>query len=67
MQVLPTKAICFSKGSISTAHLERLFRVSEPAIIGRVQDDCFLIDLRTVEDKDLDSIIDRYDKIVKAN
>ncbi len=67
MQALPSKAICFSNGSISTANLERLFRGSEPAIIGRVRDDCFLIDLRTVKDKDLDIIIDRYDKIVKAN
>ncbi|MGA1826153.1 MAG: L-seryl-tRNA(Sec) selenium transferase [bacterium] len=67
MQELPTKAICFSQGSISTAHLERLFRGSNPAIIGRIQDDCFFIDLRTVNDKDLDSIIDRYDKIVKEN
>ncbi|MGA1868618.1 MAG: L-seryl-tRNA(Sec) selenium transferase [bacterium] len=66
IQAIPTKAIKFSKGSISPGHLDRLFRGSEPAIIGRIQDDCYLIDLRTIRSKELDIIIDKYATIVKA-
>jgi len=66
-QTIPTKVISFSNGKISTAELERLFRQSQPAIIGRIQDDNFLIDLRTIRDKELEAIIDTYDTIVNVN
>ena len=67
LETLPTKAISLSKGKISITYLERLFKESIPPLLGRIHDDCFLLDLRTLTDMDLDIIVDHYREIVRLH
>lgn len=67
LQTLPTKAISLSNGKIPISKLERLFRQSIPPVLGRIHDDFFLMDLRTLTDNDIDIIINQYGKIVKEH
>lgn len=49
---LPTKIIALESDSLSAERLAERFRAARPPIIGRVQDGRFLLDLRTIFDKD---------------
>ncbi len=58
-QLLPTAAVAISPQSISVVELERRLRLGEPAIVGRIARDCFLLDVRTIEDGDFPVIVER--------
>ncbi len=49
---LPSLAIAVRSSERSAPAIERLFRSAEPAIVGRIADDTFLLDLRLVDDPD---------------
>ncbi len=46
--------------NISTAKLEKLMRENDVPIIGRVNNDEFIMDLRTIKDEDFDTIINAF-------
>ena len=50
---LPTVAIRITHAKLSANSVARIFRCAHPPIIGRVTDDGFQLDLRTVEDPSL--------------
>ena len=59
---LPTKLICLACEGLSTTQLELKLRNQTPPIIGRIEADKFLIDLRTVqknEEKELQSVLEK--------
>ena len=43
-------AIAVRADGMTTAPVERRFRASDPPILGRIEDDTFLLDLRLVDD-----------------
>ncbi len=47
--VLPTRCLAISPKSMSVARLERGMRTGRPSIIGRIENDQYLIDPRTVQ------------------
>lgn len=53
---LESRAIRFTSDAQTITRLERYLRKHQPAIIGRIQDNAFYLDLRTIFDDDFDSI-----------
>ena len=53
MAQLPTKLLALQPTFCSVADLERDLRRRQPAIIGRIAQDYYLLDLRTVQDADI--------------
>lgn len=52
---IPSVAIRFSR-DISANKLSKSFRACQTPVIGRIGNDCFLIDLRAIEESDLDLV-----------
>lgn len=50
VEELPTVALRVTHPTMSPDAIARLFRGAEPPVIGRIKDDAFQLDLRTVED-----------------
>ncbi len=63
-QTLPTCLLAVRRKQHSAAKLEELFRRQRPAIIGRVEQDEFLLDLRTVSEDQDEKIAEAFEKIV---
>lgn len=60
---MPTKLVALTSDSQSPLDLAKAFRMSDPPVFGRVGDDMFLLDLRTVEDSDIPAIVQAADRI----
>jgi L-seryl-tRNA(Ser) seleniumtransferase len=56
-QTLPTKLVAISSKEASTARLEAHFRGHMPPIIGRVEQELFLLDVRTLQPDDEEAIV----------
>lgn len=56
MAQLPTKLLALQPTFCSVADLERYLRCRRPAIIGRIAQDQYLLDLRTVQDAEIPEI-----------
>jgi len=56
MAQLPTKLLALQPVFCSVADLERYLRCRQPAIIGRIAQDQYLLDLRTVQDAEIPEI-----------
>jgi L-seryl-tRNA(Ser) seleniumtransferase len=61
---LPTKLLALSSSMMKPAGLAKAFRTAEPPVFGRVGDDRFLLDLRTVEDEEIQHIVDAARRIL---
>jgi L-seryl-tRNA(Ser) seleniumtransferase len=57
VQRLPTRLVAMSSETISAARLESQFRRHEPPIIGRVEQERYLLDVRTLQPGDEEFII----------
>jgi L-seryl-tRNA(Ser) seleniumtransferase len=66
MAQLPTKLLALQPSFCSVADLERYLRCRQPAIIGRISQDQYLLDLRTVQDADLPDIVTALQERVAA-
>ncbi|NCG13530.1 MAG: hypothetical protein GWP38_09325 [Planctomycetia bacterium] len=51
---------------LATAELARKLRTGEPAILPTVQDDAIILDVRTLEDEELDVIVARFSEILAS-
>ncbi|MCG8551898.1 MAG: L-seryl-tRNA(Sec) selenium transferase [Desulfobacterales bacterium] len=57
---LPTRCLTIRPNTISVTALDRKLRAFDPAVMGRIEDDCFIIDPRTLQpgqDKTLANIL----------
>jgi L-seryl-tRNA(Ser) seleniumtransferase len=52
MLSLPGRCVAVSLAGFSAAALEKAMRTSDPPVIGRIESDMFLLDLRTVQDEE---------------
>ena len=64
-QTLPTCLVAVRRKQYSAAKLEEIFRKQQPAIIGRVERDEFLLDLRTVSEDQDEKIAEAFKKVSK--
>ena len=51
---------------LATAELARKLRTGEPSILPTVQDDAIILDVRTLEDEELDVIVARFSEILAS-
>ncbi len=65
-QDLPTTAVALQPGSISVNELEELLRKGEVPVIGRIENDLFLLDMRTVADREIIPLADIILKVFGA-
>ncbi len=64
-EVIPTKIIVISTDKLSNSKLEKILRLSDSHIIGRIKDDKFMLDLRTIQDDEYEIIADELENIFK--
>ncbi len=57
VQSLPSKLVAVSSAKLSAARLEAYFRAYRPPIIGRVEQELFLLDVRTLQPGDEEIIV----------
>ena len=60
---LPTKLVALTSESLSPLDMAREFRMADPPVFGRVGDDRFLLDLRTVDDAEIRAIVQAANRI----
>jgi len=53
---LPSRCVAVRIAGLSAARIESRLRSSRPPVIGRIEDNLFLMDMRTVQDEELDLI-----------
>lgn len=63
-QSLPTSLIAVRHSHHSAAKLEEMLRCQKPAVLGRVEQDEFLIDLRTVAEDQEETIAQAIERVV---
>lgn len=59
-ETIPSYVIKVKSNKISTSSMEKLMRENDVALIGRVNNDEFIMDLRTILDEDFDTIVDIF-------
>jgi L-seryl-tRNA(Ser) seleniumtransferase len=64
---LPSRCIAVKVEGISANSLERKMRGNRPPVIGRIEEDCFIMDLRTVCDGELTDIKNALNNILDGN
>ncbi|MCD6273284.1 MAG: L-seryl-tRNA(Sec) selenium transferase [Deltaproteobacteria bacterium] len=62
---LPSKAVRISIAGISANSIEKAMRRNDPPIIGRIEDDLFVLDLRTIHNEELAFIVSAIKQIIK--
>jgi L-seryl-tRNA(Ser) seleniumtransferase len=62
---LPSKCLRIQIQGVSANTLERSMRENEPPIIGRLEDDAFIMDLRTLRDDEIRIIQSAFENFLK--
>ena len=60
---MPSHALVITSSTLSANNLETVFRNSEPPVLGRIENDCFLLDARTLTGKDVPAIQEGLRKV----
>ncbi|MBD3304763.1 L-seryl-tRNA(Sec) selenium transferase [candidate division KSB3 bacterium] len=66
IQQLPTFCLVFNAQTFSPNQLERKFRTGTPPIIGRIVEDRYLLDVRTLAEDDVPLLVNRAREIFDA-
>jgi len=62
---LPSVCIGIRIPGLSANAIEKQMRASSPPVIGRIEDDTFIMDLRTIQDDEIESIGTAFDNLLK--
>jgi L-seryl-tRNA(Ser) seleniumtransferase len=62
---LPTFCVRVGVPSLSVNRLERLLRGGHPPIIGRIEDDRYVMDVRTIEEQEYDIVARAFETILQ--
>jgi len=60
---LPTQAISLRSARMSATEIEQSFRRHDPAVLGRIQQDRFLLDMRMVQDHELPEVVQAFRRV----
>jgi L-seryl-tRNA(Ser) seleniumtransferase len=66
VQNLPSKLVALTARRLSAGRLETMFRGNQPPIIGRVEQERFLLDVRTLQPGDDEVIVAAAARLVAA-
>jgi L-seryl-tRNA(Ser) seleniumtransferase len=61
---MPTKLLALRPTFCSVVELERRLRCRQPPIVGRIAHDLYLLDMRTVQDRELPEIATALEEVV---
>ncbi len=64
--VLPTSLLCLTPGNLSAHSLEERLRAHDPPIIARIEKDRVLLDVRTLQDKELKTVAQAVRALAQA-
>ncbi|MCK4391212.1 MAG: L-seryl-tRNA(Sec) selenium transferase [Desulfobacterales bacterium] len=64
LQELPTKCVGVRIDGLSANALDRLMRQAVPPVIGRIENDLFVMDMRTVQDEEIAIITSAFKRIL---
>jgi L-seryl-tRNA(Ser) seleniumtransferase len=67
IQELPSRCLSVMIQGMSANRIEWAMRNHTPPIIGRIEEDAFIMDMRTVQDADIDVIVSAFHKILKED
>jgi L-seryl-tRNA(Ser) seleniumtransferase len=62
---LPTFCVRVKVNAISVNRLERRLRGGQPPVIGRIEADRFIMDVRTIEEREFDIVVEAFESILK--
>lgn len=57
LQQLKTRLLCLVPGNLSAQHMEKALRSNNPPIIGRLEKDRLMLDVRTIQDNEIDVVV----------
>jgi L-seryl-tRNA(Ser) seleniumtransferase len=64
LQELPTKCVGVRIEGMSANRIERLMRESTPPVVGIIEDDLFMMDVRTILDEEIHAVVSIVDNIL---
>ncbi|MCK4488407.1 MAG: L-seryl-tRNA(Sec) selenium transferase [Desulfobacterales bacterium] len=64
LQELPTRCVAVRIKGLSANRIDHIMREATPPIVGRIEDDLFVMDLRTVQDEEIAMIVSTLKKIL---
>ncbi len=64
LQELPTRCVGVRIDGLSANSLDRAMREAAPPVIGRIENDLFIMDLRTVQHEEIPTIASTFEKIM---
>lgn len=65
LMLLPSCAVVLKSNDLSPSHIEKRMRTGEPKVIGRIENDQYIIDIRTVDDNEFESICMAVKKVLE--
>jgi L-seryl-tRNA(Ser) seleniumtransferase len=60
---IPTRVVSVRSRSMSASAIEHSFRRQDPAVLGRIQQDMFLLDMRMVQDRELLDVVQAFRRV----
>jgi L-seryl-tRNA(Ser) seleniumtransferase len=60
---IPTRVIRVRSVRMSATEVEQSFRQQDPAVLGRIQQDAFLLDMRMVQDDELFEVVQAFQRV----
>jgi L-seryl-tRNA(Ser) seleniumtransferase len=60
---IPTRVISVRCALISATEIEQRFRRQDPPVLGRIQHDTFLLDMRMVQDHELPEVVQAFQRV----
>ena len=67
LQALPTRCVSITINGISANGIERFLRGNDPPIIGRIEEESFLLDPRTIEEEAFDAIAAAFTQLIERS
>ncbi|WP_100065520.1 L-seryl-tRNA(Sec) selenium transferase [Miniphocaeibacter massiliensis] len=64
-EVIPSKVLVISTNKLSVSKLEEKLRLSKSHIIGRIKEDRYMLDIRTIQDDEFDIIANELESLFK--
>ncbi len=60
---IPTRVISVRSNQVSATAIEHSFRRQDPPVLGRIQQDTFLLDMRMVQDHELPEVVQAFRRV----
>jgi L-seryl-tRNA(Ser) seleniumtransferase len=60
---IPTRVIRVRSARMSASEIEQSFRQQDPPVLGRIQQDSFLLDMRMVQDHELPEVVQAFQRV----